>query len=193
MAAAAAFNIHGIKFNSSKESLRIWCVVKSPAVRKIGADMNRTDRTQTHFLTAFLLLWLAGTALRLTILAVPPVIPLIHDELNLSATADRYPHWIAVDAVRPRGRAGFAADRPARRQCRTGGRPRADRDRRRFARRASRCDVALRHDDRDGSRRRHHAGDACRRPFAPGSRIASDSPPPFTRMACWSARSCRSC
>ena len=33
-----------------------------------------------------LLLWLAGTGLRLTILAVPPVIPLIHDDLNLSAT-----------------------------------------------------------------------------------------------------------
>ncbi len=48
--------------------------------------MSRTDRTQTHFLTAFVLLWLAGTALRLTILAVPPVIPLIHDELGLSAT-----------------------------------------------------------------------------------------------------------
>lgn len=37
-------------------------------------------------LTALLLLWLAGIALRLTILAVPPVIPVIHDELNLSAT-----------------------------------------------------------------------------------------------------------
>jgi CP family cyanate transporter-like MFS transporter len=33
-----------------------------------------------------LLLWLAGTALRLTFLAVPPVIPLIHDQLNLNAT-----------------------------------------------------------------------------------------------------------
>ena len=32
------------------------------------------------------LLWLAGGALRLTILAVPPVIPLIHDELHMSAT-----------------------------------------------------------------------------------------------------------
>jgi CP family cyanate transporter-like MFS transporter len=31
-------------------------------------------------------LWLAGNALRLTILAVPPVIPLIHDDLNMSAT-----------------------------------------------------------------------------------------------------------
>jgi CP family cyanate transporter-like MFS transporter len=35
---------------------------------------------------ALALLWLAGNALRLTILAVPPVIPLIHDELALSAT-----------------------------------------------------------------------------------------------------------
>jgi len=39
-----------------------------------------------RFLTSLLLLWLAGNALRLTILAVPPVIPLIHDQLNMSAT-----------------------------------------------------------------------------------------------------------
>ena len=31
-------------------------------------------------------MWLAGNALRLTILAVPPVIPLIHDDLHMSAT-----------------------------------------------------------------------------------------------------------
>ena len=37
-------------------------------------------------LRALLLLWLAGNALRLTILAVPPVIPLIHDDLRLSET-----------------------------------------------------------------------------------------------------------
>src|SRR6202158_6284700 len=37
-------------------------------------------------ITRLLLLWLAGNGLRLTILAVPPVIPLGHDELNLSAT-----------------------------------------------------------------------------------------------------------
>lgn len=37
-------------------------------------------------LRALLLLWLAGIALRLTILAVPPVIPLIHDDLHLSET-----------------------------------------------------------------------------------------------------------
>jgi MFS transporter, CP family, cyanate transporter len=50
--------------------------------------MPRSSDTpsRAHILTSFLLLWLAGVALRLTILAVPPVIPLIHDELKLSAT-----------------------------------------------------------------------------------------------------------
>ncbi len=42
--------------------------------------------SQARVLSALLLLWLAGNALRLTILAVPPVIPLIHDDLKLSAT-----------------------------------------------------------------------------------------------------------
>lgn len=37
-------------------------------------------------LRALLLLWLSGAALRLTILAVPPVIPLIHADLHLSET-----------------------------------------------------------------------------------------------------------
>ena len=42
--------------------------------------------SQARLMTSLLLLWLAGVGLRLTILAVPPVIPLIHDELHLSAT-----------------------------------------------------------------------------------------------------------
>jgi CP family cyanate transporter-like MFS transporter len=41
---------------------------------------------QSRIFTSLLLLWLAGVALRLTILAVPPLIPMIHDELNMSAT-----------------------------------------------------------------------------------------------------------
>ena len=45
-----------------------------------------TAQPQAPFLTTLSLLWLAGVALRLTILAVPPVIPLIHDELQLNAT-----------------------------------------------------------------------------------------------------------
>jgi len=40
-----------------------------------------------QFLLHILLLWLAGNALRLTILAVPPVIPAIHQDLHLTATA----------------------------------------------------------------------------------------------------------
>ena len=43
-------------------------------------------RSQTNFLITLLLLWLAGVGLRLTILAVPPLIPLIHDGLRLNAT-----------------------------------------------------------------------------------------------------------
>ncbi len=45
-----------------------------------------TNQPRARALTALLLLWLAGTALRLTILAVPPVIPRIHDDLALNAT-----------------------------------------------------------------------------------------------------------
>ena len=35
---------------------------------------------------ALLLLWLAGACLRITVLAIPPVIPLLHRDLNLSET-----------------------------------------------------------------------------------------------------------
>src|SRR5881275_771622 len=42
--------------------------------------------TQRQFLTCVLLLWLAGIGLRITILAVPPVIPLIRPDLGMSET-----------------------------------------------------------------------------------------------------------
>ena len=50
--------------------------------------MKEPDRLHApaRALTALVLLWLAGNALRLTILAVPPVIPRIHDDLALNAT-----------------------------------------------------------------------------------------------------------
>jgi CP family cyanate transporter-like MFS transporter len=53
-----------------------------------GSSINSASGapSQARILTSLLLLWLAGNGLRLTILAVPPVIPLIHDELNLNAT-----------------------------------------------------------------------------------------------------------
>src|SRR3954452_9519750 len=42
--------------------------------------------TRRQFLTCVLLLWLAGIGLRITILAVPPVIPLIRVDLAMSET-----------------------------------------------------------------------------------------------------------
>ena len=52
----------------------------------VSSPAFSASRTAIKPLTALLLLWLAGVALRLTILAVPPVIPLIHDDLHLSET-----------------------------------------------------------------------------------------------------------
>lgn len=49
-------------------------------------EMSNGASAQAGVLRALILLWLGGNALRLTILAVPPVIPLIHDDLNMSAT-----------------------------------------------------------------------------------------------------------
>src|SRR5436305_8651456 len=42
--------------------------------------------TRRQFLTCVSLLWLAGIGLRITILAVPPVIPLIRPDLGMSET-----------------------------------------------------------------------------------------------------------
>lgn len=44
-------------------------------------------RITRNTVIAVVLLWLCGTGLRLTILAVPPLLPLIRAELHLSATA----------------------------------------------------------------------------------------------------------
>jgi MFS transporter, CP family, cyanate transporter len=47
---------------------------------------NHNQNARREMWTAIVLLWLAGNALRLTILAVPPVIAMIRDEFALSAT-----------------------------------------------------------------------------------------------------------
>jgi CP family cyanate transporter-like MFS transporter len=44
------------------------------------------DSIANRDFTALILLWLAGSGLRFTLLAVPPVIPLIHAELHLTET-----------------------------------------------------------------------------------------------------------
>src|ERR1700730_1120428 len=53
--------------------------------------MNKTHATgavlsSPRLLTCVALLWLAGNGLRITILAVPPVVPLIHADLHMSET-----------------------------------------------------------------------------------------------------------
>lgn len=48
--------------------------------------MIRSPVRRTHFLVSVLLLWLLGAALRLTVLAVPPIIPEIQADLRLSGT-----------------------------------------------------------------------------------------------------------
>ncbi len=48
-------------------------------------DTIRVSTAQRDF-TALILLWLAGTGLRYTLLAVPPLIPLIHADLHLTET-----------------------------------------------------------------------------------------------------------
>lgn len=54
--------------------------MRSPGVvHEAGAPFGRTA-------TCVALLWLAGNGLRLTILAVPPLIPLIHNDLHMSET-----------------------------------------------------------------------------------------------------------
>src|ERR1700681_92942 len=53
-------------------------MLQTPATPNLSATNNP--------LLAFLSLWLAGSGLRMTILAVPPVIPLIHDDLQMSET-----------------------------------------------------------------------------------------------------------
>lgn len=47
---------------------------------------NRRLASPARILTGFSLLWLSGAGLRLTVLAVPPVVPLLHADLHLSET-----------------------------------------------------------------------------------------------------------
>ncbi|HLH90950.1 MAG TPA: MFS transporter [Xanthobacteraceae bacterium] len=46
----------------------------------------RRDQPFGHLVTSIALLWIGGVGLRVTILAVPPLIRLIHDDLHLSET-----------------------------------------------------------------------------------------------------------
>lgn len=60
------------------------------ALRKSAARMppagTKAAATLAGTLRFFCLLWLAGLAMRMTLLVVPPVIPLIHEDLRMSET-----------------------------------------------------------------------------------------------------------
>jgi CP family cyanate transporter-like MFS transporter len=47
---------------------------------------REAEPSAARLLTSLALLWLAGIALRITIIAVPPVLPMIHADLRLSET-----------------------------------------------------------------------------------------------------------
>jgi CP family cyanate transporter-like MFS transporter len=47
---------------------------------------SRDGHTTGRLIRFMFALWLAGVAMRMTILAMPPVIPLVHDELHMSET-----------------------------------------------------------------------------------------------------------
>ena len=49
-------------------------------------SVEASNKPTARLATCVVLLWLAGNGLRLTILAVPPLIPLIHDDLRMSET-----------------------------------------------------------------------------------------------------------
>ena len=143
------------------------------AVGRAGAVMGIVagkERSKERILTALALLWLSGCALRLTILAVPPVIPLIHDELNLSATQvgilTGLPSMLFAIAAVP---GSLLIARLGVRSALVVGMTIAA-HRRRAARADAGRAVALRHDDRDGRRRRHHAGDHA----AGGARLGAE-------------------
>jgi CP family cyanate transporter-like MFS transporter len=57
--------------------------VSRNATTTIETDLAPSAR---RGLLAFLLLWLCGASMRLTVLAVPPVVPLLHADLHLSET-----------------------------------------------------------------------------------------------------------
>src|SRR5699024_6568156 len=51
-----------------------------------GPGPLRSGQARLGMLYTLVLLWLAGAGLRITVLAIPPIIPLLHEDLHLSQT-----------------------------------------------------------------------------------------------------------
>ncbi len=78
-------------------------VEPDPAVTVSPANESRPAPAEQGAF-ALLLLWLSGACLRITVLALPPVIPLLHRDLNLSETdigwlASLAPMLFAIAAI----------------------------------------------------------------------------------------------
>ena len=99
------------------------------------------------------LLWLAGAAMRIPLLAVPPVIPLIHDDLHMTETQVGLLMGMPLEHVRSGRDPGLAADCPLRRAGSRDVRACDRGARRRGPGRGVRCLDALCRDPADGLRR----------------------------------------
>ena len=130
--------------------------------------------------TAIVLLWLAGNALRITILAVPPVIAMIRDEFALSATevgllSSIPPALFAIAAL-----AGSLLGRAFGRQGGAGRRTDAGGSGLGAARLEHELRRAVRDDDPDVGGRGDHAADHATPRCASGCRGGSDWAPRST-------------
>jgi len=64
-----------------------WCTLTGHAgFFSMISAASRDGPSAGRLIKLMGLLWLAGVAMRMTILAMPPVIPLVHDELHMSET-----------------------------------------------------------------------------------------------------------
>jgi CP family cyanate transporter-like MFS transporter len=50
----------------------------------VSSDANLAPQSPGQCLIAYVVLWLCGASLRLTILAIPPLVPLLHEDLHLT-------------------------------------------------------------------------------------------------------------
>lgn len=94
----------------------------------LPAGNSTAGRTPGRLLEFLFLLWLAGVSLRMTIRAMPPVIPRVLDGLHMSKTQVGLLVGLPLALFCPRRRAGFAAHRPYRDEFR-GDRRHGDRGR----------------------------------------------------------------
>ncbi len=143
-----------------------------------------------RFLTCVGLLWIAGIGLRVTILAVPPLIRLIHDDLHMSETEvgilSGLPLVLFVLAAVPGSLLIARLGAPATLVAGLVG----DGARLRVARRRPRISCCCAPRPSSPGLASPSCSPRCRRWYAPGCPTASASAPRSTPTGSWSARFC---